>query len=117
MKKDVINVKEQSVVQFLNSNIPQAEKVIIILDEYQNHCRDEKQVSVYHLMKDDMHFDKDCGIKVGQKVTIELTDYARRSEKKLRNTYTYEAQEYDDVTIKMKLVDFKVEFADTDTNE
>ena len=68
--------------------------------------------SPYSLIKDEMYFKKDkldplC-IVDGDCIQIELSDQGSMSRKDLMNQYTYTAQDYDDVCIKMVLTDFKV---------
>lgn len=62
----------------------------------------------YYYLKDAMYFKKDRGINIGDTITFELDDRAQQSCAFLTNTYTYNATEYDSVSLLMKLVDFKV---------
>lgn len=63
----------------------------------------------YYLMKDVIYFKKDNGIAKGDVVQFEIKDQARESDSKLLNTYLYEAFEYDDISIELKLVGFDVD--------
>jgi len=98
-----LNVKDKSVFNFLEDRILR----------YKPNDRDGmsgmRENNPYHLMKDEMYFKIDCGIKVGESVKIELFDRANMSSKELINHYTYTAEKYDDVALKMVLSDFKVE--------
>jgi len=107
MKKVKLNVKKNSVAEFFNKMLPQSEKVVFV---NHNDCNThEGQVSVYNLMQDEIHFKKNCGIEFGETILIELSDTSRISRSELLNKYTYKAEKYDDITIKMVLIDFDVE--------
>lgn len=102
MKVD-LNVKDKSVQTFLE------ERLLGYKADERNDMRRMEETSPYHLMRNEMFFKKDCGIDVGQIVTIELFDKARMSGVDLKNIYTYKVEEYDDVAVKMVLNDFAVE--------
>lgn len=97
-----LNVKDKSVLTFL------LERLLEYRPDERSGMRDMRDVSVYHLMRDEMFFKKECGIEVGETVKIELFDRAQMSGKELLNTYVYEAEKYDDVAIKLVLKDFSV---------
>ena len=99
MKNLKLNVKDGSVLSFLKENLTNQ------LDLDRNDCNPS---SPYHSMRDELLFVKDLNIKVGESISIELFDIARGSGRELVNTYIYQAEEYDDVSIKMVLKDFKV---------
>lgn len=106
-----LNVKDKSVKAFLEERLigykaDETNKKGNPLGNILDHGRD---VSAYHLMGDEMYFKKDCGIVAGEVIKIELFDRSRMSEKELKNIYTYKAEQYDDVSIKMVLQDFKIE--------
>ena len=99
-----LNVKDKSVFNFLEERIL----------GYKSNDRDGmsgmRETSPYHLMKYEMYFKIDCGIEVGESVKIELFDHSKMSGKELINHYTYTAEKYDDLALKMVLSDFKPSF-------
>ena len=98
-----LNVKDKSVVAFLEERL---------LGYKPNERREMGGIhdsSGYHLLRDEMYFKKDCDVSEGDLVKIELFDESQMSRKRLVNTYTYKAETYDDVAIKMTLQDFKVD--------
>jgi len=105
-----LNVKDKSVLTFLE------ERLLGYVKDERNGIANHRDNSAYHLMMDEMFFKKDCGIEVGETVKIELLDTAVMSRKTLRNTYTYQAEQYDDVAIKMVLKAFKVELTENEIN-
>ena len=98
-----LTIRDKSVLMFLRSMLVDVKTN----DRHLNAHPDE--ISAYHLMKDEMFFKKDNGIEIGELLKIELFDRARMSESALINHYTYRAEEYDDLSIKMVLIDFKAE--------
>jgi hypothetical protein len=99
--KEKIYVKSESVQTFLS------EKMI-------NHPGDNGRVatngvSYYHLMRDSILIRKDSGVEIGDTIRVELDDQAQGSCRQLTNTYIYEAKSFDDVAIKLVLIDFKIE--------
>ncbi len=98
-----LNVKDKSVSNFLE------ERVLGYKPNDRDGMGGMRENSSYHLMKDEMYFKIDCGIEVGESVKIELFDLAKMSGKELINHYTYTAEKYDDVALKMVLSDFTVE--------
>jgi hypothetical protein len=98
-----LNVKDKSVQTFLEERL--------ISYKADNRCGTGslRDGSPYYLMRDEMFFKKDCGIEIGEIVKIELFDRSQGSDKELKNIYTYKAEEYDDVAIKMVLIDFAIE--------
>ena len=97
------NVKDKSVPAFLE------EKLLGNKSDSGSRIGVDRDISPYHLMRDEMLFKKDCGIKIGEVIKIELLDRAQNSGRQLKNTYIYKAEEYDDVAIKMVLKDFGIE--------
>jgi len=97
-----LNVKDKSVATFLE------ERLLGYKPDERNGINGIRENSAYHLMQDEMFFKKECGIEIGETVKIELFDRAQMSGKELLNTYVYEAEEYDDVAIKLVLKDFSV---------
>lgn len=96
------NVKEKSIESYFQ------EMIVTPLDMRRNN----HDQSPYYFLKDEMYFKKDRGIKIGDTITFELDDRGISSQKLLTNTYTYEANEYDSVSILLKLIDFKVSLKD-----
>ena len=92
-----LNVKDKSVFSFLEERLLGYKPTEMMVK------------GAYQLMKDEMYFKIDCGIKVGESVKIELFDSTNNSGRELVNHYTYTAAKYDDVALKMVLSDFKVE--------
>lgn len=98
------NVKDGSVKTFLS------EKLLVKPEEGERRNSPYPvDASAYGMMRDQMLFKKDCGIKIGETIKIELFDRAQGSGKELVNTYTYKAFPYDDVAIVMVLEHFSVE--------
>lgn len=103
------NIKDKSAFSFLE------ERIIGYKSNNREDLRGMRENSPYYLMKDEMYFKIDCGIDVGESVKIELFDRANNSEKELVNHYTYTAEKYDDVALKMVLTEFKVETKQSDS--
>lgn len=103
-----LNVKDKSVHTFLE------ERLIGYKPNERNGMNNFADNSAYYLMKDEMFFKKDCGIKVGEAVKIELLDMSQWSGKELKNIYLYRASEYDDVSIKMTLELFTIKSLNED---
>jgi len=97
-----LNVKNESVRTFLEGKVIGYKED---KDEGRNRCG---SISAYNLLRDEMFFKIDCGIKIKDLIRIQLFDESRNTSKELVNTYIYEAVKYDDVSIKMVLVDFNV---------
>ena len=100
MKKHTLNVKDKSVHNFLNEHC---------LNEELGRALAQGGVSAYHLMGDALYFKKNCGLKEGESILIQLKDRSLNSKKDLINNYWYTAEKYDDISFKMVLDDFKIE--------
>ncbi len=105
MEAIVFNVKEKTIHHFFEQ---------FAIDYV---ARDVKgsiysDVSAYYLMKDELYFKRSSDIGEGQTIVFELSDIAAGSRSELLNTYTYLSEKYDDVGIKLKLIDFKVTVKD-----
>lgn len=98
------NVKQESVVAFLEERLIGYDK-----SERGRNTDAFNKVNPYGLLKDEMFFKKDCGIEVSETVKIELFDRSQETRKELINTYIYRCEKYDDIAIKLVLIDFKVE--------
>ena len=96
------NVKDKSAFSFLE------ERLLGYKPNERNGMNGLRDTSPYHLLQDEMFFKKQCGIDVGETVQIELFDRAQMSGKELLNTYIYKAESYDDVAIRLVLIDFYV---------
>ena len=96
-----LNVKDKSVSAFLMERLlyPPNDRI------ERGGC---SGVSVYNLMNDELLFKIDCGIEANEIVEIELEDRTNGSYKDLVNNYTYKAAKYDDVSIKLILIDFDI---------
>ena len=103
MDTKVFNVKDKSAASFFDQHS------VISKDEK----RDVYDQSPYYFMKDELYLNKSSGIQEGQHVVFELKDFAAKSKKKLINKYTYLAGQYDDVGIRLELVDFSITLVDT----
>lgn len=101
------NVKDKSVNHFFEQHA-----IELGLDDARD-IRGRNGISSYHLMKDELYLKKSSGIVENQTVIFELEDIASGSRSKLVNTYTYLSEKYDDVGIKLKLMDFKVAAIET----
>ena len=99
-------VKENSIEKYLNE-LKCIDKQIVINDN--DSISGRNSINVYELFKDSFNVLKNKGVSIGDKVEFTLSDKAYKSRGELINTYLYEAIEYDDVSITMKLIDFKVE--------
>jgi hypothetical protein len=95
MKTEKLTVRDKSVETFL-------ETMLLSKDQMDPHRR----LSPHSLLKDKLIFKKECGVAVGEILKIELFDRSSTSE--LVNNYTYIAEEYDDLAVKMVLIDFTV---------
>lgn len=96
MKKE-LNVKNQSVNEFFKEYL-------------RNYKPENYNGSVYHLMQDELFFKKGLELVKGDIVEIDLFDTAERSNKRLTNHYKYEVQNYDDISIKLVLIDFNITY-------
>ena len=52
---------------------------------------------------------KDCGVKPGEKICFEHSDKTHKTYKSVLCTYTYRVEEYDDITVKLSLVESTIE--------
>lgn len=107
MSEIILNVKNDSVRKFLNDMLTNPPN----MDRHDSHHDD--MGGVYGLMQDVLLFKRD-GIEIGSKVKIQLNDHSRGSGKPLCNHYEYTAKEYDDISVVMKLTDFKVTLGESD---
>ena len=94
-----LNVKDKSVNTFLEERL---------LGFRSSDSQRMGEPNPYSMMKDEMFFKKCCDIEVGDIIKIDLFDRSEFSRKELVNKYTYKAEEYDDISIKMVLSDFEV---------
>lgn len=98
------NVKDKSLQEFFKRN----------LSNYSpNDIRSVMDISAYHYLQDELIFKKDGDIKAGETVVFELSDYTKMSNKPLTNVYTYKAESYDDVSIKLTMIAFKIKQCST----
>lgn len=100
----VFNVKEKSINHFFEQHAIDYYRE----DRSNSVMRGSGSISAYHLMRDDLYLKKSSGIQENQQVVFELSDEAAGSGTKLLNTYTYQSEKYDDVGIKLKLIDFRI---------
>lgn len=111
MESQTVKIKERSVSAFLKNNLLDSE---FILNNNITHRGID--ISLYHAMQDQLHLKKNCGIKIGDFIVIELSDTSSGSKTVLLNTYKYEAINYDDYSIIIQLIDFKIECLDKTKN-
>lgn len=104
-KEKTFNVREQSLIEFFEKFQPGCEG---LAEGIRQRCDPSEKTSPYHLMQDTIILRNSCGIKEGTKVMFHLVDDSSRSGTKLAHEYEYEASKYDDCTIELKLVTFKV---------
>ena len=108
--KNVFNVKEESIFEFFARNV-EGFKEREIKDGMNSHHQ-----SPYHLMVDKIYISKNGMIGIERPGVVEfvLEDRGSGSGRTLLNTYTYKIEEHDDVSLMLRLVDFKVELAEKD---
>jgi hypothetical protein len=95
------NVKDGSVKEFF------ATHAVGIHQEDRCHISASEQ-SAYYFMKDTILVKKSEQFEPGNTLFFELFDKGRNSNKDLVNTYNYAIEEYDDVSVLLRLVDFNV---------
>lgn len=100
----VFNVKDKSIHHFFAEHL-------ISADTDRQGIR-SSDLNPYYFMKDEIYLKRTAGIAAGSNVVFELQDRAAGSGKALVNTYVYESEQYDDVGIRLKLIDFKVNIAE-----
>lgn len=93
-----ITIKNKSIRGFIMDNLAGSDR---LYDERQN---------LYHFMRDEIVL-KNETIKDGYRVIFILDDVSKGSDRKLSNIYTYDAYTYDDISVILKLIDFKIEIA------
>lgn len=104
MNEDVkLIVKELSVVSFLKEKSIHA-------DQYykENSYPATGNSSLARHMASELYFKKDCGIDIGDKIKFTFSDHTNGSSIPLQVEYTYQAQQYDDVSIVMKQIGSEV---------
>lgn len=106
MNPIIFNVKDKSANTFF------AEHALEQNCEDMMGARKGPDVSAYHLLRDEIFLKKSAGIEVNQTVIFQLEDRSVMSKKPLVNTYTYQAEQYDNVGIKLVLKDFKISIND-----
>lgn len=95
MSKIKLNVKNDSVLNFLKDNLVDFKE------------SKHGETTPYNLLEDEMTFKSKYS--PGDVVIIQLQDIGSNSRKSLLNIYTYEIERYDDINVKAILIDFKVE--------
>lgn len=98
MKKNKILVKTESIREFFINNYFHSRTEDII-----------KQSSVYYLFKDKIPVKKGGLISEGDEIVFEFEDRTARTDYPIKNVYKYEAVKYDDISLVLELIDFKVE--------
>lgn len=105
MKEIKINVKEKSTKAFLENNAIEVNKSNSAEEHLAMTSRD---LNVYYFMKDELYLKKSCGLDVDELIKFEISDTSSNSKKELINTYVYKAEHYDDVSLKLVLMDFSI---------
>lgn len=93
-------IKEKSAEAFLTERL--------LSNKSENYDRNGMPFSAYLFLHREIFFKKECGIGPGEAIRFELFDRGHMSGKELINTYTYIAENYDDVAIKLVCKDFSV---------
>lgn len=96
------NIKDESLALFLQENLTNISKDHRIFQDGLLGT-----VTPQHMMRDELYFKKEK-FDIGDLIILELSDRSQIRGTELINKYTYEAQEYDSVSVKMKLINFKV---------
>lgn len=112
MEKTIdFKVNEQSLQEFADewfiASLKDAERHGEIIDRRQNEV-----VNPYYIIgKDEIYVKKKfiefCGNNLI--VVFTLSDETQRNRTKLMNTYQYSIEKYDDVSLVLRLVDFKID--------
>lgn len=106
MKK--LLIKHESILAFFQEKtIENNNKNTVVFDSHGSHHIENN--NAYYFMRDEILIKQNCGVSIGQILVFEIKDQARYSQRFLKNTYIYEAQKFDDVSIKLVLKEFKVE--------
>ncbi len=101
--KPNFTVKKESIVSFLVENLVDPAK-------FESRSCDGK-LSPHDALKSEMFFKKNKNIGffgAGDKIKFELKDQTRGSGRDLMIIYLYEVVNYDDVSIKLVLLDFSI---------
>jgi hypothetical protein len=107
--KKKINVKEKSVLSFLQSRL-------VGYNPRDQGPSNNGSNNLHNFMRKEIFFYIDHGFEVGDSVGIELSDRSNMSGKSLKTHYTYTAESYDDISIKMVLSDFQIAVDSDDEN-
>lgn len=105
MKNDeikVFEVKEESINLFFE------EHLVIDKNHRSISIDDIRKTNPYLFFKHELMLKKSSGFRIGENIVFELKNKAQYSTAVLTHTYTYIVNHYDDICIKMELVDFKV---------
>ena len=108
MKTQYFNVKGQSAQEFFD-------KYALAQDpEIGNRGGGDQRISAYHLMREVIYLKKEVKelLDTGQDFCFELFDESRMTGKKLINTYIYGVTDYDSISVRLVLIDFKVSVND-----
>jgi len=107
----VFNVKEESIYIFFRDNVVGFEHLPNRtlrndIGVFGNGARTEGNPNPYYLMKDEISIKKTSGF-TNKEILINLRDWSENSRTELNYEYTYRLKEYDDVSNKYELTDFK----------
>lgn len=67
-----------------------------------------REISPYHLMRDEIILPKRPELANVDEIVFELEDQSQNSRARLVNTYRYDIDPYDDVSLKLTLTSFSV---------
>lgn len=98
------NVKDGSLNQFFLDNALGVDR------NNRDSMRHFQECTPFNLMNDEILLKKSDTLQPGRHVVFELEDRGQQSGKDLVNRYEYHIYQYDDVSVKLVLLDFKVKY-------
>lgn len=102
MEPIIFNVKDKSANTFFAEHA-------VVNDKYdRQNVRNGDDLNPYYFMKDEIILKQSPAIMPGQKVVFHLADYGAGSRRPMTNIYTYDVEKYDDLSVRLKLADFKI---------
>ena len=101
--KVALQVKDKSVVEFLKENLVEGEEKRSLLS------RDGSiSQNPYYSMRKEMFFKKSDKFNSNDIVVISLSDSSKASSQELVNEYCYQVEYYDDISVKLVQIGFRV---------
>lgn len=90
-----INVKNESAFDFMTQRMTGVDP--------------QERIMPHYLFKDEIYFDKHkSGVNPGDYISIEMESREELTKKDIINIYIYLAHQYDDISVRLTLEDFKV---------